>query len=106
MNSFGKSACLALALASVIGAAPANDQVQAGRQVSEWRCRNCHGGTAPADYPIGPSLARIVGNRAASNPTGVHSRPMIGSGIVWDRESLRRFGALSNTRTSRYQSLR
>jgi cytochrome c2 len=103
MNSFGKSACLVLALASVIGAAPANDQVQAGRQVSEWRCRNCHGGTAPTDYPIGPSLARIVGSRAGSNPTGMPSRPMMDSGVVWDRESLRRFGALSNTRTSRYQ---
>ena len=106
MNSFGKSGCLALALASVIGAAAADDQVQAGRQVFEWRCRNCHGGAAPADYPIGPSLARIVGSRAGSIPTGMPSRPMMDSGVVWDRESLRRFGALSNTRTSRYQSLR
>jgi len=106
MNSFGKSACLALALASVISAAPASDQVQAGRQVSEWRCRNCHGGTAPADYPNGPSLTGIVGSRAGSNPTGMHWRPTMDSGIVWDRESLRRFGALSHTRTSRYQSLR
>jgi hypothetical protein len=31
---------------------------------------------------------------------------MMDSGVVWDRESLRRFGALSNTRISRYQSLR
>jgi len=106
MNSFRKSACLALALASVIGAALANDQVQAGRQVSEWRCSNCHGGTAPTDYPIGPRLPRIVGGRAASNLTGTPSRPITDSGIVWDRESLRRFGALSNGRTKRYQSLR
>jgi cytochrome c len=95
MNCFGKSACLTLALASIVGAAAADeDQAQAGREVFERRCRNCHGGTVPADYPIGPSLAGIVGSRAGSNPTGMHSRPVMDSGIVWDRESLRRF--LSN----------
>jgi len=92
MNCFGKSACLALALAGIAGAAAADeDQAQAGREVFDQRCRNCHGGTAPADYPIGPSLAGIVGSRAGSSPTGMHSRPVMDSGIVWDRESLRRF---------------
>ena len=53
MNCFGESACLALALASIVGAAAADeDQAQAGREVLDQRCRNCHGGTAPADYPI------------------------------------------------------
>jgi cytochrome c len=95
MNCFGKSACLALALAGVVGSAAAeDDQVRAGRQVFEQRCRNCHGSTAPADFPIGPSLVGIVGSRAGKNPTGIHSRPVMDSGIVWDRESLRRF--LSN----------
>ena len=95
MNCLGKSACLALALAGIVGAAAADDdQVRAGRETFERRCRNCHGGTAPADFPIGPSLTGVVGSRAGNNPTGIHSRPMMDSGIVWDRESLRRF--LSN----------
>jgi cytochrome c len=95
MNCSGESACLALALAGVVGAAAAeDDQVQAGRQVFERRCRTCHGGTATADIPIAPSLAGIVGSRAGTGASGVHSRPVMDSGIVWDRASLRRF--LSN----------
>ena len=61
MNCLGKSACLALALAGIVGAAAADeDQAQAGREVLDQRCRNCHGGTAPADYPIGPSQEAIL----------------------------------------------
>ena len=95
MNCFGKSACLALALAGIVGAAAADeDQAQAGRQVFDQRCRNCHGGTAPADLPIGPRLDGIIGSKAGSKEFGVHSRAVMDSGIVWDRASLRRF--LSN----------
>jgi cytochrome c len=36
-------------------------------------------------------LAGIVGTKAGSQASGVHSRALIDSGIVWDRESLRRF---------------
>ena len=95
MNCFGKSACLALALAGIVGAAASDeDQAQAGREVFDKRCRTCHGGTARADLPIGPSLAGIVGRRAGTGASGIHSRPVMDSGIVWDRASLRRF--LSN----------
>ena len=53
MNCLGKSACLTLALAGIVGAAAADeDQARAGREVLDQRCRNCHGGTAPADWPI------------------------------------------------------
>lgn len=62
-----------------------------GQQVYERRCRTCHGGTAPADSHIAPSLAGIIGTKAASQPSGVHSRALIESGVVWDRASLRRF---------------
>jgi cytochrome c len=62
-----------------------------GQQVFERRCRTCHGGTAPADSPIGPSLAGVIGKRAGTQPSGVHSRAMTDSEIVWDRASLRRF---------------
>ncbi len=80
----------ALALANLIGAAYA-DEVESGRKLYEQRCRTCHGGTAPADSPIGPSLAGIIGTRAATQVNGIHSRALIDSGIVWDRDSLRRF---------------
>ena len=97
MNCFGKSACLALALAGIVGAAAADeDQAQAGRQSFQpalpqlpWR----YG--AGGAFPIGPSLAGII--RAVERepvPSGIHSRPAMDSGIVWDRASLRRF--LSN----------
>jgi cytochrome c len=79
---------LALAFAGVIGAAAAGEP---GREIYERQCRTCHGGTAPADSPIGPVLVGIIGTKAGTQPTGLHSRAMAESGIVWDRESLRRF---------------
>ena len=85
-----KLACAALVLASFLGAAYA-DEAASGREVYELRCRTCHGGTAPADSPIGPSLAGIVGKRAGTQTDGIHSRALIDSGIVWDRDSLRRY---------------
>jgi cytochrome c2 len=70
---------------------PSSASVAAGRQVYERHCRTCHGGTAAADSPIGPSLVGIIGKKAGTQPSGVHSLASIDSGIVWDRASLRRF---------------
>ena len=82
---------MAFALAGLIAAASADESAQSSRQLFERHCRTCHGGTAPADSPIGPSLSGIVGRKAGTNVSGVHSRAAIDSGTVWDRESLRRF---------------
>ena len=41
--------------------------------------------------PIGPSLRGIVGRKAATQPGGSYSRALIDSGIVWNRDTLRRF---------------
>jgi cytochrome c2 len=90
MIHFRKLARVALALAGVMGPAYA-DQAASGREVYELRCRTCHGGAAPADSPIGPSLAGIAGTKAGSQASGVHSRVLIDSGMVWNRDSLRRF---------------
>ena len=90
MMRFRGLACAALALAGVMGPAYA-DQAASGREVYELRCRTCHGGAAPADSPIGPSLAGIAGTKAGSQASGVHSRVLIDSGMVWNRDSLRRF---------------
>jgi cytochrome c len=91
MDYSRKSACVAFALAGLIAAASADESAQSGRQLFERHCRTCHGGTASADSPIGPSLSGIMGRKAGTNVSGVHSRAAIDSGIVWDRESLRRF---------------
>jgi cytochrome c len=80
----------ALAIAAAANGAWAQD-VQAGREVFDRHCRTCHGGTAPADFAVGPDLAGIVGARAGTRHSGVYSRATIDSGIVWDREALRRF---------------
>ena len=80
---------VALAWAGLMGPAR-GDQAASGREVYELRCRTCHGG-AKADSPIGPSLVGIIGTRAGSQPTGIHSRALIDSGTVWDRDSLRRY---------------
>lgn len=85
-----KLACVALAFAGLVDVARA-DQAASGREVYEFRCRTCHGSTAPADSPLGPSLTGIVGTKAGSQASGVHSRALIDSEILWNRESLRRY---------------
>ena len=65
MERYRKSVCVALALASVVGTAAADEQ--SGRQVFERRCLGCHrGAAAPADYPIGPRLDGIIGSKRRS----------------------------------------
>jgi len=91
MDHCRKIVCAALALASLMGTASADESAPSGREVFERRCRICHGGTARAEFQIGPSLAGIIGKKAATQDSAVHSRSMIDSGIVWDRDSLRRF---------------
>jgi cytochrome c len=87
----------ALALAGMIGSASAAGEP--GREVYERHCRTCHGGTTPPDSPLGPSLVGIIGTKAGTQASGLHSRALTESGIVWDRESLRRF--LSDPRRER-----
>jgi cytochrome c2 len=91
MMRLRKLAWIALALAGLIGHPACADEAASGREVYELRCRTCHGGTARADSPLGPSLVGIVGTRAGTQASGMHSRALIDSGIVWDRDSLRRF---------------
>jgi cytochrome c len=80
-----------MAAACVAVSAWADDSARSGLRVYERHCRTCHGGSSPADLPIGPSLAGIVGARAGTQGGGMHSRAVMESGIVWNRESLRAF---------------
>ena len=82
---------LALVLAAASGLAAADASLDAGRKIFVQRCQTCHGGTGPADSPIGPDLRGIVGKKAGSEASGLHSRAALESDIVWSRESLRRF---------------
>ena len=91
MGYFSKATCAALALGGLVAATSADQSVETGRQLYDRHCRTCHGGTGPADLMIGPSLTGIVGKKAGTAAAGIHSRAAIDSGIVWDRESLRRF---------------
>jgi len=91
MRYFPKSACVALVLAGAVAAAPAVESAESGRQIFDRRCRTCHGGTGPADSPIGPDLSGIVGKKAGTQASGIHSLGAIDSRVVWTRESLRRF---------------
>jgi cytochrome c len=91
MGYFSKAICVAFALGGVVAATSADQSVETGRQLYDRHCRTCHGGTGRADAPIGPSLSGIVGKKAGTTAAGIHSRAAIDSGIVWDRESLRRF---------------
>jgi cytochrome c len=91
MGFYSKLACVAFLLSGLVAATSTGQSAETGRQLYDRRCRSCHGGTGPADSPIGPSLSGIVGKKAGSQASGIHSRTAIDSGIVWDRESLRRF---------------
>ena len=91
MRYFWKAACVAFTLGGLVAATSADQSVETGRQLYDRHCRSCHGGTGPADSPIGPSLSGIVGRKAGTTASGIHSRAATDSGIVWDRESLRRF---------------
>lgn len=91
MDNCHKLVCGALVLAILIGTASAEPPASSGRDLFERRCSVCHGSTAPNLSSIGPSLAGIIGQKAGTQNSGVHSRAVIDSGIVWDRDSLRRF---------------
>ena len=79
-------------LTSVHAAAFAADQsAGSGREIFEIRCAGCHEVVPPATRTLGPSLVGIIGRKAGTGDTGVHSRAAVESGIVWDRQSLRRF---------------
>jgi cytochrome c2 len=78
-------------LAASAGAVADTSSIEAGRAIYVRRCQTCHGGTGPADSPIGPDLRGIVGRKAGSEHSGMHSRAAIESDIVWNRATLRRF---------------
>jgi len=59
-------------------------------QIVFGRCVNCHA-LAAGDNTNGPSLHGFFGRHAGSMPGYKFSKALIGSGIVWDEASLRRY---------------
>lgn len=79
---------LAMACASALAA---DESTSPGRKVFESRCVSCHESSPPSTATLGPGLAGIVGRKAGSGNSGVHSRALAESGIVWNRGSLRNY---------------
>jgi cytochrome c len=87
------SACL-IACALFAGPVPwthaaAGDE-QTGKQIFQRRCNGCHAETHGGST-LGPSLVGIVGRKAASGDSGVHSRALTETGITWTEASLRKY---------------
>jgi cytochrome c2 len=79
---------LAVAFASAFAA---DESTSPGRKIYESRCVSCHEGAPPSTATLGPSLVGIFGKKAGSGDSGVHSRALAESGIVWSRSSLKRY---------------
>jgi cytochrome c len=86
----GLQACILLAVVCS-SAVAANESTSSGRRIFESRCASCHEAKSPGTTTLGPSLVGIIGSKAGTGNSGVHSRAAVDSGIVWDRNSLRRF---------------
>ena len=81
-----------LSLAGTLWSMPAqaDPDAAAGKQIYYMRCLGCHGDEKTAGT-IGPSLIGIVGRKAATGPSGVHSRALMEADITWTEASLRKF---------------
>ena len=91
---------LALPISTLPPALAAGDAAS-GRQLYQARCVGCHGEGSNSTATLGPNLAGIIGRRAGTGETGVHSRALTESNIRWDEPSLRWFlaGPVEGTTT-------
>jgi cytochrome c2 len=81
------AALVGLGLAAVAGAAQAQDAAK-GAEVYQDRCGSCH---VLNGIGQGPSLAGVVGRKAASIPGFNYSDAMRASGLTWTPANLDRF---------------
>ena len=88
----GWTVMAAVSVAAALAPVPvrAAGDAAAGRQVYVKRCLGCHG-DLKATSTFGPNLTGIIGRKAGTGESGVHSRALIESGITWDEASLRKF---------------
>jgi cytochrome c len=83
-------AVIALSVATLPPALAAGNAAS-GRQLYQTRCVGCHGDGGNSAATLGPNLAGIVGRKAGTGESGVHSRALTESNIKWDEASLRWF---------------
>lgn len=77
--------------AAATAAAPASEPAAvAVRPVAFAQCASCHA-VEPGKNGIGPSLAGVVGAKAAHDPAFAYSTPMRQSGLTWDEATLDRY---------------
>jgi cytochrome c len=62
---------------------------QSGQTIYQQRCASCHGTPSPSST-LAPSLAGIVGRKAASTKFN-YSPALEASGLTWNRANLDRF---------------
>jgi len=88
-------------LAAGLPPAVAAGNAASGRLLYQARCVGCHGDGSSSGATLGPSLAGIIGRKAGTGESGVHSRALTESNIRWDEASLRWFltGPIEGTTT-------
>ena len=83
---------LAFALAATLARAPAaaafQADAEAGGDVFDTYCSDCHSVSPKGTNRKGPSLYHVFGRRAGTMPGFDYSPQMRGSGIVWNPASL------------------
>lgn len=77
---------IALALAAVATAAHAAD-AKHGQAVFSANCSSCHSLQAGKTV-IGPSLFKVFGRRAGTEPGFSYSKAMAASGVTWSADKL------------------
>ena len=92
MPSFnpGRSMLLALALALPAAPASASGDAAAGKQIFNAQCAMCHA-VLPGSSGIGPSLAGVYGQPAASQPDYDYSPALKNAHLTWTAASLDKF---------------
>jgi len=68
----------------------AGGDAQAGKQIFQRRCAGCHVST-PGASGLGPNLNGIIGRKAGSGTSGVHSRALLEKDLVWNEQTLRKY---------------
>ena len=76
-----------LAAASLAGGAQAQDVARGGKLFAA-QCGTCHSVANPPVTVMGPSLFRLVGRKAGTQPGFNYSNGMKNSGLVWTAAQL------------------
>lgn len=80
--------------ASIAGFTPrahaAEGDAEAGKKIFQRRCTGCHS-NVPGASALGPNLVGIIGRKAGSGNSGVHSRALSETDITWTESALRKY---------------